>query len=100
MRIGKYEININFINEWNSLNAIWNKNISYNWYDMTLVKFHCDFTKTPKDLFNFSVICKDQELKKRFCEVLEMQSNVDYTLEFTFGLFGLILNLIIERFKK
>lgn len=77
--IKKIDVDLSFNSDWSQLNILWNKHISYNWYEFTFFNLNFEYH------FNES----ESALRKSLHELC--------SVEFDIGLLGLNFSAYIVR---
>lgn len=95
MRLGDFELNFSFDNEWKGIQALWNKDFSWNWYDMTLIQLNGNYInykniKPAKVKFHNDLA--DLE------EIFNSTVNPLYSIEINVGLIGFTMSINLEKF--
>ncbi len=87
-----YEIDFSFYCEWAQLNFLWNKNVYYNWYDMTLINIYWSYHEYNHDN-NDTFILGDLIDENTRKEIKRMKSS----FLFEFGIFGFTWYFAMEK---
>jgi len=86
--MSKYNIEIDIDNQWKQLEVLWNKEIEYNWYDITILRFQWEFYR-KKENFNHSI--------EKFANESNIILNKGLSVSISIGLFGLVLTIYIDE---
>jgi len=83
MKIFNYDIHVDLDNQWKQLEFLWNKEIQYSWYDVTVFEVSWLMWKKPsRDKFKY--------FREHF------GYNLNSSVEIVVGFFGLVLTVYVD----
>ena len=88
MKLFGYDIYLSFDNEWKQLEILWNKDVHYNWYSFTFIRF----------CWSFSFRKNKEELRKNIGSKMKISDFPKTYGQIIFGLLGLDFILTITKY--